>query len=117
MKNQRPIGIFYEVSSGNALSHNQGPVSILGPEFQVWDSRTDILSISCVTALRWMPQDWWGFKIGSNNDLVLPDNKPLPEPMVTHIWYGITMPQLVYKKVTVEVNTLKSKFYFDKNMT
>ena len=110
MINQRSIGIFYVVSSGNAFSHNQGRVSILGPEFQVWDSRTDILSISCVI-------DWWGFKIGSSKGLVPPDNKPLPEPMLTHIWYGITMPQSVYKKVTVEVNTLKSKFHFDKNMT
>ena len=44
-------------------------------------SRIDVLSLSCEIVLRWMPH-WWFIKIGSDNGLVPPGNKPLPEPDV-----------------------------------
>ena len=48
----------------------------------------DILSISCVIALVWMPQlrpHWWLFNIDSGNGLVPSGNKPLPAPVMTQI--------------------------------
>ena len=38
---------------------------------------------SCEIALRWMQKIWW--YVGLDNGLVLPGNKPSPEPMFTQI--------------------------------
>ena len=38
---------------------------------------------------------WWSVNIGSCNGLVPSGDKPLPEPMVTQMSYGVTRPQWV----------------------
>ena len=52
----------------------------------IFISKIDILSISCEIALRWMHETSLIVNIGSGNGLVLPSNKPLPEPVLTQLF-------------------------------
>ena len=55
---------------------------------------TDILSISCEIALRWVPQDHqlWLVNIGSINRLVSSGSKQIPEPMLSNFYDAISLP-------------------------